>query len=168
MKRKAEGFDEFGNPQGRAFDLGGGDEDRIRGERILFYQCFVPDGPVAEAELRRMMAERGLEMDIRHAPRGGACDLSPELLSRYSQLWYLSGSEPTLSPQQVRMVADYVRQGNGLAIWADNEPFYADANLLSQALIGSSFSGNKVADKVMCPAPNGRLDTSSNISSPRE
>ncbi len=153
MERISDGFDEFGNPEGRAFDLGGGNEDRILGERILFYHCPVPDGPVAEAELRRMMAERGFHMDIRHAPRGGGCDLSAGLLSGYTQLWYLSGSSPTLSVSQTQMIVDYVRQGNGLAIWADNEPFYADANILAQALIGSRFSGNKMADRVMVPGP---------------
>ena len=39
MARIAGGFDRFGNPEGRAFDLGGGDEDRVRGESILLYIC---------------------------------------------------------------------------------------------------------------------------------
>jgi uncharacterized protein YegL len=151
VARTSDGFDEFGNPAGRAFDLGGGDEDRIRGERILLYHCPIPDGPVAEAELRRMMAERGLHLDVRHAPRRGGCDLTEQLLSGYTQLWYLSGRTSTLTGQQVQMIADYVGSGNGLAIWADNEPFYADANLLAQALTGSSFTGNKEADRVMVP-----------------
>jgi uncharacterized protein YegL len=155
VEHTSDGFDEFGNPAGRAFDLGGGDEDRIRGERILLYHCPIPDGPVAEGELRRMLAERGLHLDIRHAPPRGGCDLSEALLSGYTQLWYLSGQEPTLNDRQVRMITEYVRRGNGLAIWADNEPFYADANLLAQALIGSSFSGNEVADRVMVPGPDG-------------
>ena len=51
------------------------------------------------------------------------------------------------------MIVNYVRSGNGLAIWADNEPFYADANLLARALTGSSFSGNLLGDQVMVPGP---------------
>lgn len=34
MARK-EGFDEFGNPIGKAFDLGGVDDERLKGEKIL-------------------------------------------------------------------------------------------------------------------------------------
>jgi uncharacterized protein YegL len=153
LQRVSEGFDEFGNPKGRAFDLGGGDEGRIRGERILFYACYVSDGDFAEAELRTLMAERGLTFDVMHAPRTGGCALTPELLSRYTQLWYVSGETSTLSARQVQDIVAYVDAGNGLAIWADNHPWYADANLLAQALIGTRFSGDKPGDKVMVPGP---------------
>jgi uncharacterized protein YegL len=153
MARIAEGFDQFGNPEGRAFDLGGGDEDRVRGERILLYICKVSDGVYAEKEMRTLMAERGLQLDVRHAPARGKCPLDAKSLSSYTQLWYLSGDKRTLSDQQVQMIVNYVRSGNGLAIWADNEPFYVDANLLARALTGSSFSGNRPGDKVMVPGP---------------
>ena len=33
---RGAGFDEFGNPAEKAYDLGGVDDDRLRGERILF------------------------------------------------------------------------------------------------------------------------------------
>jgi hypothetical protein len=153
MARIADGFDRFGNPEGRAFDLGGGDEDRIRGESILLYICPVPDGVYAEQEMQALMAERGLHLDIRHAPAYGGCTLDARLLAGYSQLWYISGDTPTLSDQQVQMIVDYVRSGNGLAIWADNEPYYADANLLARALTGSSFSGYLQGGQVMVPGP---------------
>src|SRR5690348_1456194 len=82
------------------------------------------------------------------------------MLGRYSQLWYVSGDAPTLSAQQVQMIVKYVGAGNGLAIWADNAPFFADANLLAQALIGTTFSGDTLGDKVMIsrrPAAAGPL-----------
>ena len=88
-------------------------------------------------------------MDVRTAPYNGQCDLNEKLLSEYTQLWYISDSSPKLSNKQVQMIVEYVRAGYGLAIWADNEPYYADANLLAKALIGTSFSGNKTADKLM-------------------
>ena len=153
MARIAGGFDRFGNPEGRAFDLGGGDEDRVRGESVLLYICKIPDGVFAEQEMRTLMAERGLQLDIRHAPAFGGCTLDAQLLAGYTQLWFVSGDRPTLSDQQVQMIVNYVRSGNGLAIWADNDPYYADANLLARALIGSSFSGNREGDKVMVPGP---------------
>jgi uncharacterized protein YegL len=152
MEHISSGLDRFGNPEGHAYDLGGGDEDRIRGERILLYLCQIPDGTFAEKELRTLMAERGLRLDIQHAPTGG-CPLSAQQLSDYTQLWYVSGNKATLSRQQVQMITDFVRNGNGLAIWADNEPYYADANLLAQALIGTRFSGNVMGDKNMVPGP---------------
>ncbi|HZO64489.1 MAG TPA: hypothetical protein VFB74_05765 [Kribbellaceae bacterium] len=155
MPRLSEEFDEFGNPRGRAFDLGGGDEVRVRGERILFYACSIPDGRFAESQLRKVMAERDLQLDVLHAPGNGPCSLTEQLLARYTQLWYVSGQTPTLSGQQVQAIVKFVQNGNGLAIWADNEPFFADANLLAQALIGTSFSGNRQADQIM--VPGGKL-----------
>ena len=35
--RPGPGYDEFGNPAGKAFDLGGLDDGRLVGERILLY-----------------------------------------------------------------------------------------------------------------------------------
>ena len=70
MRRAAAGFDEFGNPKGRAYDLGGGDENRIRGERILIYPPRIHDCVCAEADLHRVMIERGLHLDMRYAPIG--------------------------------------------------------------------------------------------------
>jgi uncharacterized protein YegL len=156
MARIAGGFDRFGNPEGRAFDLGGGDEDRVRGESVLLYTCKPSAGAFgafAEQEMRILMAERGLRLDILHAPPSGGCPLDAQLLAGYTQLWIISSDRPTLSGQQVQMIVSYVRSGNGLAIWADNEPYYADANLLARALTGSSFSGNRPGDKVMVPGP---------------
>jgi len=143
MKRPAEGYDEFGNPKGQAFDLGGGDEDRVRGERILLH---APSRlfPIAEAELQRVITARGMHLEFQYGTT-----ISAALLSGYTQLWFLSGDTKTLKADQIQAVVDFVRNGNGLAIWADNDPLFADANLLAEALMGTRFSGNKLADQIM-------------------
>jgi hypothetical protein len=150
-------FDEYGNPRGHAFDLGGGDEDRVRGEKILLYIVYQGDEENTNfrtaSHLQQTVAERGLQMDVRLAPATGNSDLTETLLSTYSQLWYISSNRRTLSDQQVQMITRYVRAGNGLAIWADNEPYYVDANLLATSLIGTSFSGDKMADQILVPGP---------------
>lgn len=151
MNRKGDGFDQFGNPMSDAFDLGAGDEDRIRGERILMYTPTSVDGDF-EPHLKQLAISRNLSMDVRKASTTGKCDLTPELLSSYSQLWYVSDRYPSLTEDQIQMISQYVHNGNGLAIWADNDPYYADANLLAQRIVGTSFSGNKMADHIMIPA----------------
>lgn len=148
MTGKRAAFDEFGNPIGGEYDFGGGDEARLSGETILFYSGLAPQWH--GTNLQAAVAQRNIRMDVRHAP-DGACDLDASTLSRYTQLWYLSGANETLSKQQIDMIADYVRRGNGLAIWADNEPLFADANLLAARLIGTRFSGNKMADHILVP-----------------
>jgi len=146
MGKLRDHFDEFGNPKGLAFDLGGGDEQRMRDEKILLYTPFNTaqyHGP----HLTAAVAERNISMDIVSA----GSRLDETTLSRYTQLWYVSGSTPTLNSQQIDMIADFVKRGNGLAIWADNEPLFADANLLAERLIGTHFSGDKMADQIMTP-----------------
>jgi hypothetical protein len=70
---KELGYDEFGNPLGEGFDLGGGDEDRVRGERILFH---VP-GPNWYGHewhlAQQAVSKRGFSMDILYPGRGGRC-----------------------------------------------------------------------------------------------
>lgn len=156
MSLRKDGFDEFGNPLGKAFDLGGVDDERLRGEKILLYVAYVPNaaqrmiGEYFEWHLAQMaVAERNIQMDIMLAPGGNRCSLDEKVLAAYSQLWYVSDRTPTLKKNQVQMIADYVKDGNGLLIWADNMPFYADANLLAKSIVGASFSGNEYGNKVL-------------------
>lgn len=159
MSNKQDGYDEFGNPLGKAYDLGGIDDDRLKGERILLYTAYVP-GKIAQTlgekfewhYAQQAVAERNLQMDILEPQDTSRCQLDANLLKNYTQLWYVSANNVTLSQSQVDLIVDFVNKGNGLLIWADNEPFYADANLLAQRLIGTQFSGNKLADQVMSPA----------------
>lgn len=144
------GYDAHGNPESKAFDLGGMDDDRVRGEKILLYICSISDATWDEAALAGAVAERGFQMDFMY--QMSADRLTERALSDYGQLWYISTSTPTLDTSQVDMIAGYVRRGNGLAIWADNVPFYADANLLAKAITGATFSGNRQAERIMTPA----------------
>jgi uncharacterized protein YegL len=150
------GYDEFGNPVGKAFDLGGVDDERLRGEKILLYVAYVPGKALQLLgekyewhHAQQAVAERNLHMDILIAPMHRRCSLDKELLSNYSQLWYVSDKTPTLNKKQVQMITGYVGDGNGLLIWADNKPYYADANLLANNLIGTNFSGNKYGDGIL-------------------
>lgn len=146
MGRMRDHFDEFGNPKALAFDLGGGDEQRMRDERILMYSAYGTSE--FGQHLVSAIAERQIQMDIVDQSR----PLDEALLSRYTQLWHISNSSPTLSGGQIDLIADFVKRGNGLAIWADNAPYFADANLLANRLIGTGFSGNEQADQIMTPA----------------
>jgi uncharacterized protein YegL len=156
MSNQKDGFDEFGNPQGKAYDLGGLDDERLRGENALLYVAYVPNilmkayGENYEWHLaQQALAERNLKMEVRFAPGLGKCGLNEKLLADFSQLWYVSDRTPTLTGKQVQMIKEYVDKGNGLLIWADNEPFFADANILAKNIIGTEFSGNKYGDKVL-------------------
>ena len=145
-----EGFDEFGNPVGKGFELGSVDDDLLSEERILLFVVVDAkrEGEPFRGDLaQNCVAERNLQMDIRVDVTGKS--LTKTLLNEYTQLWFVSGMKKRLTATQVKIVRDFVCQGNGLFIWADNQPYYADANLLAQAIVGTKFSGNKQGDQVM-------------------
>jgi len=70
-------------------------------------------------------------------------------LSMSTQLWVISDSKRKLSDDHVQVIKDYFDKGHGVYIWGDNEPYYADANVLSQALIGTTMLGNVMGDKIV-------------------
>jgi len=149
--RRGVGYDEFGNPEGEIFDLGGGDEDRVRGERILFYTP-GPNWYDHEWHLaQKAVADRGFSMEIMHPRDSRRCSLDEKALISYSQLWFVSSAHVTLNDRQVEMIAAYVRRGNGLLIWADNDPFFADANRLAREIVGTEFSGDEPGEGILVP-----------------
>jgi hypothetical protein len=151
MSTNRDGFDQFGNPLGRAFDLGGVDDERLRGERILLYVGYNGEG-LEWHHVQKAVGERNIQMDICLSPAwGGKRQLDENLLKDYAQLWFVSDRNPTLSEKQIRLVEKFVDAGNGLLVWADNEPYYADANLLARKIINTEFSGNREANQVMTP-----------------
>jgi hypothetical protein len=155
MNLPREGFDRHGNPISRAYELGSIDDDQMRSERILLYIAYLSEQTTGEKyewhHVQQAVAERNIHMDIRMAPRPGICDLDTVLLSNYTQLWFVSDRVKTLRDQHLRVIEDFVKAGNGLLIWADNDPFFADANLLAKHFIGTRFSGNRHGDRVLTP-----------------
>jgi len=152
MSNDDRAFDKFGNPIGHEYDFGGGDEARLQGEKVLLYSVLsnYETNLLTGPHLPNAMSQRNLKMDVIHHALGGQ-SLDDRLLGGYSQLWFLSDDKPVLDNQQIDIIVRYVEAGNGLAVWADNEPFYADANRLTQRLISVTFSGNRTADQIMVP-----------------
>ncbi|MBN1934377.1 MAG: hypothetical protein JW934_06915 [Anaerolineae bacterium] len=152
QKNDSLGFDEFGNPVGKAFDLGSFDDDRLQGERILLFIAYTGTGESVEPQdVVNSVAERNLQMDVVFRKKGWPFKEAD--LAVYTQLWYLSDRHSYLNPQHVNLIREFNEAGNGVLLWADNEPYYADANLLARALANTSFSGNKMADKILTPGP---------------
>lgn len=159
LTKKVNGYDEFGNPEGEAYDLGGMDAIRLQGEKILLYVGYGVPGLHHEKyewhHAQQAIEQRNLQMDVLYAQNDQTCPLDKQTLVGYSQLWFVSNRYTTLQTEQVKLICDFVQNGNGLLIWADNEPYYADANLLARQLIGTDFSGDKIADKIL--VPGGKL-----------
>lgn len=146
-------LDKFGNPQGTEFDLGGQDGSR-RGGKILLYWTYnyTQTGERYTLEdAQEAVAQRGFTMDIVRRWEN-AQTLSISLLQRYHQMWFASDRQQHLSEEEVAAVTRFAASSRGLLIWADNDPFYFDANRLATKLANCKFSGNWYCDKLMRPS----------------
>ncbi len=150
MVRK-DGFDEFGNPIGKAFDLGGMDDERLRGEKILLYKP-TGNGWARWTMVEKSVRERNLSLDVVEInPRFEKCPITKVMLGNYSQLWLVSSEYVSLSGDQVNLFCEFARSGGGLFFITDNPPYFADANLITSKLLGTEFYGEKLADQILQP-----------------
>ena len=150
MTNRKEGFDEFGNPTGKAFDLGGVDDEMLRDEKILLYVGYV-DEHYEWQHAKNSVAERNMHMDIVYREKFGHFDIDERTLSRYQQLWMVSDRSLTVSKKNVEMICAFAQNGGGLLLWADNDPYFQDANAVAQTLLKVSLSGNKLGEGIMLP-----------------
>ncbi len=142
--------DKWGNAQGNQHDLAV--DGAFKGQTVAVLHLYVD--PSFDFNLPKdALAEKGFSTFrwIRTPP-------SPEELAKglekSSQLWLISGSSNLLTPAHVAVIKKFYDDGHGVYIWGDNEPYYADANVVAQALLGTQMHGNLMGDKTV-----GMLDT---------
>jgi hypothetical protein len=70
-------------------------------------------------------------------------------LKKACQLWIISSDRQLLSKEHLAVIKRFFDSGKGVYIWGDNEPYYADANAVAQALLGTEMRGNLRGDQVV-------------------
>ncbi|RKG85966.1 hypothetical protein [Corallococcus terminator] len=70
-------------------------------------------------------------------------------LQKACQLWIISDSTRRLTPEHVKVIKEFFDAGHGVYIWGDNEPYYADANVVGEALLGTSMQGDVIGDQTV-------------------
>src|SRR5207247_490067 len=79
-------------------------------------------------------------------------------LARASQLWIISGSTRQLTDAHLAVIQRYFEAGHGVYIWGDNQPYYADANAVSERLFGARMLGDLPGNQVVTlRAESGRV-----------
>ncbi len=78
-------------------------------------------------------------------------------LDSYDQFWVVSDWKRHLDSTHLEVIQSYLEEGKGLYLLADNEPYDADADYISQYFTGATFDGNYMADKRASSAPGGDL-----------
>lgn len=70
-------------------------------------------------------------------------------LEKACQLWIISDSTRKLNDEHLAVIKRFFDAGHGVYIWGDNEPYYADANAVGEALLGVKMLGNLMGDKTV-------------------
>jgi len=137
--------DSYGNPQGNQYDLAV--DGAFEGQTVAVLHLYTGEGFDFELP-KNALKEKGFSVYrwINNAP-----DIKEfkEGLDKACQLWIISDSYSKLSAQHVKAIKDFFDSGKGVYIWGDNQPYYADANIVAKALIGLEMKGNTMGAKVV-------------------
>lgn len=135
--------DAYGNAKGSQYDLAR--DGAFKGYTIIvLYVCAYGDFNAPTLALQK----KGFTVNVyKTVP----ANLSSVLSAQDSQLWIVSDSTRKISDPDIKTIYDYYMQGHGVYIWSDNDPFYADSNVLLNKFYGSNvyMSGNYMGDKVL-------------------
>jgi hypothetical protein len=139
--------DTFGNVDGPEYDLS--PDGTFAGQNIAVLQLYSGEGFTFAAP-RAALQRKGFTVHIWTAMPTVA-DFEAQL-GLSCQLWVISGPVVSLTPAHIAVVQKMVDSKKGLFIWADNDPYTADANLLLRGLTQTSelsINGNFMGDTVL-------------------
>jgi hypothetical protein len=133
--------DGYGNAQGNQHDLAV--DGAFDGQTIAVIQLY--DFPFDAA--KEAVREKGFSV-YRWNGVPSVKELK-EGLAKSCQLWLISDSTPQLTKEHIALIKEFFESGKGVYIWGDNQPYYADANAVGQALMGVTMQGDLMGDQVV-------------------
>jgi hypothetical protein len=140
------GADQYGNANGSQYDL-------------------IQDRSVIEATVVVLNLYSGLNMSQPRAAleRKGFtvlelrdCRGLSERLANAAELWIISDSLQHLTSDALDAIESFFHSGRGLYIWGDNDPYFADANLVLRRLFNVAMFGNSQGDHVVSMLTSGK------------
>jgi hypothetical protein len=137
--------DHWGNAQGNQHDLAV--DGAFEGQTVAVMQLYV-DGSFDFSLPKAALAEKGFST-YRWINTAPPPDELAKALEKSSQLWIISGSANQLTPAHVAVIKRYFEAGHGVYIWGDNDPYYTDANVVAEALLGTHMHGDLMGDKTV-------------------
>ncbi len=134
--------DEHGNAAGNQYDLAV--DGAFEGQTIVVLHLYTGEGFDFSLP-KAALAEKGFSV-YRFLNQPPHPDTLKAALEKACQFWLISNSSQMLTQEHVQVISDFFHKGHGVYIWGDNEPYYADANFLSGALIDVGMNGNLMGD----------------------
>ncbi len=137
--------DRHGNAEGNQYDLAV--DGAFQGETVAVLHLYTGEGfdfSLPKAALK----EKGFSVYrwINNPPSAEELEKS---LEKACQLWIISSNIQKLNKDHLKVIKKFFDSGKGVYIWGDNEPYYADANYVSDYLIGVKMLGNLPGNEVV-------------------
>lgn len=142
--RVAPAQDGYGNAVGNNHDLA--IDGAFDGQTVAVIQLYTMDFDFSLP--RAALKEKGFSV-YRWANQPPSPSELESGLAKASQLWVIAGDHRMLTPEHVAVIKKFFEAGHGVYIWGDNEPYYADANVLAEALFGTTMTGNVIGDQTV-------------------
>ncbi len=134
--------DGYGNARGNQYDLAV--DGAFAGQTVLVLQFY----DFSFDATKQALAEKGFSV-VRYS---GAAPSPTKLaadLEKSCQLWIIGGDHQALGPEHLAVIKRFFDAGHGLYLWGDNEPYYVDTNAVSQALLGTTMTGNLIGSQTV-------------------
>ena len=137
--------DEYGNAAGNDYDLA--TDGAFEGNTVAVLHLYTGEG-FDFSKPKAALEQKGFSV-FRWINNPPSADELREKLKNASQLWVISSSTRKLNDDHAEVIKEFFESGKGLYIWGDNQPYYADANFLSQKIFGTSMNGNTYANQTV-------------------
>jgi hypothetical protein len=135
--------DRWGNAQGNQNDLA--TDGAFEGQTVAVLQLYTGfDFSLPRAALK----EKGFSV-FRWVQNPPPPAQLREMLKKACQLWIVSDMTPKLNAEHIKVIKEFFDSGRGVYIWGDNDPYYADANQVAEALFGTKMLGNVPGDQTV-------------------
>jgi hypothetical protein len=130
--------DAHGNAQGNQYDLAV--DGAFEGQTVAVLHFYTGEGFDFSLP-QKALKEKGFSVFRWIGAPPNPKELR-EKLKLASQLWIISDADRRLSDEHIAVIKEFFDSGKGVYIWGDNEPYYADANAVGEALLGVHMSGD--------------------------
>jgi len=129
--------DKFGNAEGNQYDLVR--DGAFNGLQISVLQLYTASD-FDFSEPTKALSEKGFSI-VKWANTPPSIDEFKKQLEKSCQLWIIADKIRKLTEEYIEIIKAFFDKGHGLYIWGDNDPFYADANVIAQRLFNTTMQG---------------------------
>jgi hypothetical protein len=137
--------DRHGNAEGNQYDLAV--DGAFQGQTVAVLHLYTGEGfdfSLPKAALQ----EKGFSV-YRWIDNPPSPEELEKSLKNACQLWIISSHVQKLNEGHLKVIKKFFDSGKGVYIWGDNDPYYADANYVSEYLIGVKMFGNLYGNEVV-------------------